>query len=233
MNLSNLRTMSRLLVPELKTGRMENGQLDLIINMVIRSINGRLCLLKEDSKFNVIAEQYKYDLSNSSETVNRFFKVDKPGLYWNRGTTASPDWKKLDPKSLEWLDENVPQWRNADSGDPLYYAKEGKYLLVHPTPDTTLSNGFWLYFIENTRDMTSDGHYPFGYDTEIPEYKILDDAIIEGIRAWLQAPVGEKDAQNPIFANFIRLLNEKKKDLGKALDINYDKNAKIHLNPVC
>ena len=159
MVFSDLKRVIVGLIP--KANEVSNELLELAINETVRDINSRLFLLKENSKFDVAADQFLYDLSDSGETVSRFLKIDI-GLWWNAGTAANTNWKKLYPRTLKYLDKNFPQWRDANSSNPLYYAKDGKYLTIYPAPDTDLTEGFWLYFIENTRNMTSKDHYPFG-----------------------------------------------------------------------
>ena len=233
MNLGNLKILSRLSIPGAKVSRIKNTNLEIIINVVVKDINARLMLLNQDEKFNVVADQYKYNLGDSSETVTRFSKVDNLGLYWNAGSASSTDWRRLYPKTVKWLDKNFPQWRDADSGDPLYYAKKGRYIYTYPTPDTALTNGFWLYFIEQTRTMAQSTHYPFGYTTEISEYSILTDVIIKGIEWWTKPMVGKKEQQADIFKEYLALLEIQRSVLKVNLDISSDKEAKMNLKKVC
>lgn len=233
MNLGNLRTLCRLTIPGAKTTRISNATLDIIINDVVKNVNQRLGLLNQDEKFNVAADQYKYDLSDSSETVTRFFKIDNLGLWWNAGSASSTDWRRLYPKTIKWLDKNFPQWRDASSGDPLYYAKKGRYLYTYPTPDTALTDGFWLYFIEQTIAMSKDSDYPFGNTSEIPEYSGLADVIVKGVEWWIKPMIGKKAQQPAVFKEYLALLDIQRTVLRTNLDISSDKKAKIHLKKVC
>jgi hypothetical protein len=233
MTLANLKTLCRLNVPAAKASRISDTNLTLVINTVVQDINARLKLLNQDEKFNVVAEQYKYNLGDSDETVTRFSKIDKLGLYWNAGSATSPDWRRLTTTTVKWLDKNFPQWRDADSGDPLYYAKRGRYLYLYPTPDTALTDGFHLYFIEGTRAMSSNSHWPFGYDSEIPEYSILTDVIIKGVEVWLKPPVGKKQEGSSAFIEYLNLLEMKRRILSESPDISSDQARKMKLEKVC
>lgn len=233
MNLGNLRTLCRLSVPAAKTSRIKPANLDLIINEVVKDINSRLLLLNQDDKFNAVADQYKYDLSNSEETVIRFSKIDNLGLYWNNGTASSTDWKRLYPKTLKWLDKNAPQWRDADSADPMYYAKKGRYLYIYPTPDTAGDNLFWLYFIEQTQVMSNNAHFPWGHATEIPEYSILTDVIIAGVKSFILPMIGKPEQRQQAFAEYIILVEQKRRVLAENPDINSTKEARIKIPYVC
>ena len=233
MNLGNLKTLGRLVVPAAKSARIKDAPLTLIINEVCRDLNARLKLLVTDEKFNVVADQYKYDLSDSSETVARYFKTDKMGLWWNDGTAASPDWKRLLPKTVKWLDKNVSGWRDQDSGDPKYYAKRGKFLTLVPTPDTALTNGLWLNFIENTQDMAKSTDYPFGHETEIPEYAFLTKTILKGIECWIKQPVGKDRESSQAFGEYMLMVEDARGILAESPDIQATKEARIKLKHVC
>ena len=233
MKLSELRTFSRLSLPGAKKNRITNTQLDTIINVSANDVNIHLGLLPQDSKFNVKADQYKYDLSDSEETVERFTAIDNLGLYWNSGTAASPDWSRMETKTLKWLGNNFPQWRDAGSGDPQYYAKKGRYLYLYPTPDTALTDGFWLYFIEKAPTMSANGDYPFGNSVEIPEFSILSDVIIKRVEWWI-APMFTKGVSKAnILAEYFAMIEEKRALLNKNLDITSSKNARMSLKKVC
>ena len=233
MNLSNLRKLCRLSVPAAKKSRITTPSLDLIINEVVKDINARLKLLNQDEKFNVVADQYRYDLSDSEETVTRFSKIDNLGLYWNAGSATSPDWKRLYSKTVKWLDKNFPQWRDADSSNPMYYAKKGRYLYICPTPDTALSSGFWLYYIQNPVPMSSNSSYPFGGTVEISEYSILTDAIIAGVRATILPMIGKPEQRQQAFTEYLNIIELKRRVLREILDITSTKEARIKIPHIC
>ncbi len=230
---SVLQTLARSAVPSAKKARVTPVILKVIINDVCRDINARLHLLSTDDKFNVVADQYKYDLSDSSETVDRYFKTDKMGLWWNAGTASAPDWRRLFPKTLKWLDKNFEGWRNQDGDDPIYYAKHGRFITLYPTPDTALTDGFWLYYIENTINMDKSTDYPFGNTVEIPEYSSLTYLIIKGVEAWLDRPVGKDQEGSQAFIEYIGMIEDAKLKIKGQLDIQSDRKTKITLPVVC
>ncbi len=233
-NLGNLRLLSRLNVPRAKISRVNNATLDLIINEVARDINARLKLLRTDAKFEKTAEQYKYDLSDASDTVERFYKIDEPGIWWNSNTVAVVNYRRLFPRTVKWLDKNQEGWRNQGSGDPRYYAKQGKFLIFHPTPSITLADGFWLYYIENTIDMDSANYFPWGHTSKISEYAFLTDLIIKGVEVWLKPPVGKKQEGSAAMAEYRALADEKEAILLDSPDIRANvERTKITLRNVC
>ena len=139
MTLANLRILARAYVPGYKTA--SNSVLDLVINNGVKDIATFSACLKKNDTFNVTAETMEYALSTE---LTDFLVPDKPGLWWNAGTAGSPDWQKLDPKTLETLDYDRPDWRDEDSDDPLEYTIDGDVVTIFPKPDTTLADGFWL-----------------------------------------------------------------------------------------
>ncbi|GAF79529.1 unnamed protein product, partial [marine sediment metagenome] len=142
-----------------------------------------------DKKFNVVAEKRTYLLSAN---IDDFAAFDEPGLWWNDGTAASPDWKKLDPYTQRSLRDQFPRWMNEDSDSPLRYVQEGDNLQIDPMPNTALSEGFWGFYIKKPKTMTSPSHYPFsGTTTEITIFTVLDDAIIDYVRWKLQHPLSK------------------------------------------
>ncbi len=233
MNLGNLRVFSRISVPSAKVSRISNTNLDIMINEICRDLNARLHLLRTDGKFDVVADKQKYDLSDSDETVDKFSKIDKMGLWWNAGSASSPDWRRVIPKTVKKLDKDFPGWRNQNSADPIYYAKHGRFIITYPTAATALTSGFWLYYVENPVPMSENSDYPFGNTSEISEYSFLSKTIIKGVEAWLEKPVGKDKESTQAFAEYLIMVEDARGMLAQSLDIQSDKEARIKLRSVC
>ncbi len=233
MNLGNLKTFSRLSIPSSKKNRISDPNLTLVINEVVKDMNVRMRILREESKFSTIASQYKYDLSNASETVTRFAKIDKSGLYWNQNTVDNVNWQRLYPRSIKRLDQDFQHWRDLAPGIPQYYFKRGRYLNLYPTPTDDLVNGLWLYFIQVPIPMSSNSDFPFGNTVEIPEYQILTDVIIKGVEWWLLPMTGGKEKQPATFQEYLALIEIKKSMLDSKDDLDKARNTKINLRKIC
>ena len=233
MQLKDLKRLTRGLVPKALLSKVSNELLELSINEMARDINSRLKLLKQNSKFTVTADTYRYDLSDPAVTVTRFLKIDEMGLWWNAGSASSTDWRRMRPKTVKWFDNNFVQWRDQGSQDPLYQAKDGTDLVIYPTPDTTLAEGFWLYFIENTRYMTDPNHYPFGYTSEIPEYSTLHKVIARGAKSYILEMVAEESVATKAFNQYLVMLERESALLGESLVLNYDYEVKMKIKHVC
>ena len=122
---------------------------------------------------------------------------DKPGLWWNAGTIAAPDFKKLNPRTLAWLDDNRPNWRNLASGTPQDYSIDGDIITLVPAPVSALAGSLWLYYAKKPTDMSADGHYPFsGITTEYPQLSIFDEAILRYAKWKVQESLNKDGADN-------------------------------------
>lgn len=176
MTLENLRKFARLYVPGGKENKIPDDIVDLTLNKGAEVISIITRCLATNKTFNVEAEENTYSLTSS---VTRFGCIEKSGLWWNSGDADSPNWKRLKPRTLRWLDKNRTNWRDEDSGDPIFYVQEGDNLIITPTPDTDLDDGFKLYFAQKAPSMTQDDHYAFsGSTTEIARLAIFDEAIL-------------------------------------------------------
>ncbi len=217
MNLGNLRTLSRSITPGCTTAKVNHTLLDIIINSMVVDIASYTKCLKTNKKFNVVAEQGEYNLSTQ---IPLFLIPDKPGLWWYDGE----DWKKIYSRTLKWLDENRPNWRDMDSDDPRDYSIDGDVLTISPKPDTDETNGLWLYHAEKPIDMTSPSHFPFtGTTTEYSYLSIFDWAIAYGTRWKLKATMSKtKDEFNQDRNLYIDERERKFKEFKRRPDINAD-----------
>jgi len=190
MILSNFRTLIRAYVPSAKIAVISNTLLDLLINKAVEEVNVMGAIWKSDTTFNVVADLRDYEIPS---VITDFVCFDETGLWWNDGTSDSPDWKRLTAMTRQSLDTQYPRWRDEDSDSPLRYILEGTTITVLPIPDTALDNGFWAFYIKKPVTMTAGTHYPFsGTTTEYTQFTVLDDAIIDYVRWKLARPLGQE-----------------------------------------
>jgi len=186
MTLSELKTITRAITPGAKPQVISDTVLTLMLNQGALDIASYTMCLKTNIKFDVVSDQQEYNLST---VVPKYLNIDKQGIWWNTGSK----WKQLYPRTLKWLDENLNNWRDRSSGTPRYYAIEGDVVTIVDKPDTSLSNGFWIYYAKKPTDMTSDTHYPFsGSTTEYSYLSIFDMAICKYAK-WQLAPMLSKE----------------------------------------
>lgn len=227
MTLNNFRTLSRLYVRGAKIGTIKNPELDLILNKGADDIAQYTACLKTNKKFTVTAEQNEYNLSS---VIGDFLVPDKPGLWWNAGTASSPDWLKLDPKTLAAIDKDRPDWRDEESDDPLEYSIESDILTLVPIPNTTLVDGLWLYYGKAPTYMTSGTYYPFtGTTTEYTHLRVFDDAILAYAK-WKMQEALNKDGRDDfklLETAYKRVREEAYSLFKRRPDISFSKYTKL------
>lgn len=218
MQLQQFRQLIRAYVPSAKTSVIDDTLLDLIINEGVKDVNIFALAYKGNQKFTVTAEQQEYLMS---DVITDFLMFDESGLWWNDGSSSSPNWKRLGSYTRRALDDDWPRWRDDDSDNPLRYIIENNILTIHPKPNTTLSSGFWAFYIKKPTSMTAATHYPFsGSTVEITSLAILDDAIVDYVRWKLARPLG-KDQQGVITEqDYRKNLAIKIQALNRRLDIS-------------
>jgi len=226
MKLSDLRIMARALIPGSKVGSIKNPLLDAILNAGVLDIATHTACLKTNKKFTVTAEDYDYSLSS---VLGDYLVMDRPGIYWNAGTAAAPDWQQLDPRTLKYFDRHSSDWRDDDSDDPLEYSIDGDVLTLRPTPDTTLANGLWIYYGKRPTPMTAPGHYSFsGSTTEYTHLSVFDDVILAYWEWKAQKILNKGQDQYKLKETAYRAIREEKFSLFKRRpDISFHRDAKL------
>ncbi len=64
--------------------------------------------------------------------------------------------------------------------NPFRYSLDGDVITIHPKPDTTLDDGFKIYYWALSTDMSDDTHYPFtGSTTRDPFLADFEEDLLE------------------------------------------------------
>jgi len=187
MNWGDIKTLARAEVPYAKTSVISDTVMELMLYKGVVDIARRTKCLPKNIKFNLTAETQEYLIS---AITSNFLLLDKPGIWWYDGT----DYRQLDPVTKKWLDENIPNWRTEQSDDPQYYYQEQNTIGFYPKPDTSTTDGAWMYYFAKPAKPTTDNEYAFEGSTEIPALVILEDAMIEYFR-WKVLKALSKDKE--------------------------------------
>lgn len=155
MVLSDLLSLCRLYVPEVDSNVISDANATIILNVAAQKFVYFAEALPTSTLFNAVAEQQEYLLSTNVAT---FCKVRPEGLWWYDSGNSS--WCQLWGTTIKWLDDNLPKWRDDDSGNPQRYSIDGDIITVHPKPDTSYTSGLKLYHFKVSVDMGT-GYYPF------------------------------------------------------------------------
>jgi len=126
------------------------------------------------------------------------------------------------------LDKQFPRWRDDTGDDPRRYVLTKESLIIHPYPNTGLSDGFWAYFTKQPTDMTSGDHFPFtGSTTEIKSLSVLDDAIIDYARWKLAWPLAKDQRGVLSEVDFRKTRDEKVILLNRRPDVMHSKQMRM------
>jgi hypothetical protein len=221
MTLENLRTMCRAMIPTATAQKVSEPFLDLLINEGVKDIAAYTACLKDNTKFNVTEDVDEYNLST---LIPSYIVPDKPGLWWNDGTL----WKKLNPRTIAWLDSNRPNWRNLESSDPQDYSIDSGIVTLVPTPDTTLANGLWLYHGKKPTPMTDKSHYPFsGSTTEYAYLSMFDLSIVYYVKWKIEPMVSMENSEDLTEMNYKKEREEKFMLLKRRPDVSASDDTKF------
>jgi len=212
MTLTNLRLMARAIIPGCKVDVVSNTLLDLVLNEGVKDIVAYTGCLPTNKRFNSVEGQG--DALNPyllSSVLGDYLRMDKGGLWWNQSGSSTMDYKRLNPRTVAWLDDNRPNWRDIDDDAPEDYVIDGDNLVVIPASDETdyHTNAFWAFYIKVPTSMTAASHYPFsGSATELTHLSIFDTAIVYYAR-WKILPMLAKDYQDNYNLNYNLYKNER------------------------
>lgn len=172
MTLTQLLSLSRLLIPEIKTTDVVgDSDLTIILNNACREFIKATDALPTSKLFNLVLNLSEYSLSTY---VNDYGKIRKEGLwFYNK---SSGKWIQLDATTIPYLALNYPSYLNSTSSNPLRYSIDGDILLIHP-PSSAIyagTNYLKLFYYARSVDMTNGSSYPFSGSLTL-EYTHLAD----------------------------------------------------------
>ena len=208
MNFGKIKNLARAFVAEAKKGVVSDTEIESIINFAAFEVASRSICLNKNEKFDSVADTAEYNLT---DTLSRYIVPDKSGLWYR--TSTSTNYRQLIPTTIKQLDEEKPNWRDVDSGDPTHYAIDGDKLIVTPAPDSAITDAFWMYFGAAPIEMSSDDDYPFGGTSEIHRLKGLQMAIIK------YSEIGLTKAINGGIDNFRLKENEYNREIVKQVTL--------------
>lgn len=199
MKLSEFESYIRTIVPSANSQKIKQTKLWIIINKGVRKVNTLGKILTKSGYFNAAADTGEYTISDFPSSISDFVLVGESGLWYNKGSVASPFYRELEGTDRSHLNVRFPNWHVIASGNPLYAIFDANLVTIYPKPPTALTNGFFLPdYVYKPTDMSNDDHYPFtGSTTELATLEPLDDAIIDYCRWILGLSVG-KDQQGVI-----------------------------------
>lgn len=244
MTFLQLKQLARATIFDLKTDVLPDASsalsigIDIVINEAIKDIAASTLCLPTSKKFNAVASQgTAINPYLISSVIGNFLCAGKGALHWNQGTVAAPQWKRLDPRTVAWLEENRPNWKEISDGSPQEYAIDGDNLYIIPAPVSSLSNALWLFYNQTPSPMSADASCPFsGTTTEMAHLSMFDMAIIYYTR-WKCMPMLGKEYNQDNYSLqknlYINEREEKKAWLKRRPDIANDSYASFKGPKIC
>ena len=163
MDLSSLKSLARLRVPQAPSGVVSDANLVILLNNGVLEITRKTKCLPVYSDFNTVADQMEYSLITQITDYLCPLDKDLMHIYYYDGS----EWAELDIVTLSYLNANHSNWQSDDSGTPERAVILGDTLYLHPKPDTAVTNGIRFYHCKKPIEMSANGDYPFGNTAEI------------------------------------------------------------------
>ena len=228
------------MIPGLKTDVLPDTAtstvtgIDIVLNQGVKDIAAYTGCLPTNKKFNVVASKGTATSPYIISTVIANYLTMKGGGLWrNQGTVASPQWKKLNPCTIEWLDANRSNWHEIADGTPEDYAIDGDNLYVVPAASSALSEGLWLFYGKMPDPMSNNAHYPFsGSATELTHLTPFDMAIIYYARSILSPMLNKETGENLSIAEYTKEREEKWGEIKSRPDIAQSEDACLSGSPI-
>lgn len=214
MQLSQLLQIARAQISTAKVSVVDDPTLTLVLNNATVQIATISKCTKGNKKFDMKANQFEYILAN---VIGDFLLPDKPGLWW----LNSSNYMQVYPKTLEWFDQYQADWRSRSATQPQFYSIDGDILTVVGTPQLTVADGFWLYYIKKPVFMAATTDYPFTGTVETTRFDVFDDAIFAYAK-WKVDPMLDKQGVDMSEAAFNREVTKAKKLFEQRPDISTD-----------
>ena len=211
-------------IPAATVSAVPAATITQILNSGALDITKKTLCLKKNQQFNVVSGQGQYDLNS---ILGDFLIPDKSGLWWNNGT----EFTQVYSRTLKELDNEYPNWRSLSPGNPQFYSIDENILTTVFTPNTSLANGFWLYYTPMSTDMVNSGDFPFvGSANEIKRLRIFDESL-EAYCRWKISPMLSKDGQDQTQIIYKATLDDAKALFEQRPDIFSE--AKMRVSNVC
>ena len=223
MKLSELKQLALIYTAGAKPNTFTSAIIDLMFKKAAEDVASYCIALPADKKIATTAEIADYNLAT---LITDFLVMDRPGVYWNQGTGASPNWKQLWPATMKFLDEKRPNWRSASSGAPQYFIIRNNILTIHPKSSATLADALWVYYGQKPATPSEDQYFFYGA-TEYPHLSILDDVMLAYFKWKALGALGKDDNYQLAENAYKREREEKRRTLWRNLALNSSRYNKF------
>ncbi len=215
MKWEDLLSLSRLYIPEADSNVISDANALIIFNVAAQKFVYIAEALPTHTEFNIVASQQVYNISTNVPT---YAKIRPEGLWWYDSVNSS--WTQVKGKTIAWLDENLPKWRDQSAGTPQYYSIDGDEITVYPKPLTSYTNGFKLYHFKIAQDMIA-GYYPFSGSATVryPFLVNFEEDLIDYYKYRVKQIMGYPDQAEEAMTKFVAKADKAKAELKTRTDL--------------
>lgn len=222
MKLSQFRFNIKLQVPGITNTGISDSDLDNLINEGVDDANLLTKVYKGYTDFTLEADTFIFALS---EKVPLWLGADKGGLWIQ---DANGVLKRIFPKTPEWLNQRIENWRSASSGSQSqYYATDGDDLIIYPPLNE--DRAARIYHLKKATPMDNDDNYPWtNTATEITALRPMDDAVIAYVRWKMKNALGKDQAGGLTMEEYHLEASKRAKQVRRRPDLTTDSQYGMH-----
>ena len=206
MNLAQIRTRFRLLVPEVNDSILSNTNLDLFINDGALDVTRRTDCLWNYADQTVTAATQTYAVPSDAGRVLAIY-------YGGTG-----NWEKLPCVTMDYLANEIdPDWFNNTGTIWAYFEAEQNKIGLYKTPTSAEAGTDYLrvYYVENPDTLVNDSDIPFNGVTNLYAYH---DLMLLYVMYKAKQMMGKWEQATVIETNYLAKCREMKVDLNRLHD---------------
>lgn len=151
--------------PELTANVISNTTLNAWLLTGDKEICARVRLIVATSTITAVDGQAAYDLTALTD-----FSDINEGQGGGVAVVTSSTTRRIPRTTKAALDDESPSWRTASSGTPKTYYRYGKYMYMHPAPDTDTVTGFSVDYVKISDDFNNDSILPYNQLTYLEPF---------------------------------------------------------------
>lgn len=211
MTLSSLRSLARLIIPEINsTDVLSDANFLTLVNLAASEFIKETDALPTSSTFTITTNIQTYALSTF---VSTFGKIRKEGAWIYNKVTLK--WVQIDGTTIAYLNQKFPAWMNASAGLPLRFWIEGDEIGFDPKPSATYAgtNYAKIYYFKRSVDMSADAHYPFsGSTAQYPRLANYESTLLDYVKYLILPGLGKgvkaEEAKGMFYARCAKIKQE-------------------------
>jgi hypothetical protein len=222
MNLGDLKFRIKLQVPSIKDTGMTDDDITDLLNQACDDVNMFGKFYRSERVFNIESEKQIYQISSFCPD---YLGIDKGGVWFK----YNDEWVEVYPRTKEYLNEFIPNWRSAQSVPvPQYYWVDVDDIGFYQKPSQDITGGGLLCYLKRATPMSNNNHFPYtGTSTEIGALRPIDDALIAYVRWKTKVSLANNPRGVDAFAEYERDLLRAVRQVMRRPDLTIDRSYRL------